>query len=217
MRVFMIWVCLAVLLPLQLHAGIEFKFTKVDVKGSPGDAKLIAEFPFTITGDKPVKITRVKTSCGCTTAKLPKKLFLPGESSIITTTLKIGDRMGVYNKVIQVKTDDPEHAKTNLVMRSYIRETVDMSRSILIWKQGTAATTKTVDIEVIADKPLDLIAAKSPSAGFQTELKTLTPGGKYQVLVTPESTAKKLRAKIILHANTPAAHPQTFRIRALIK
>lgn len=216
MRVFITLLCLAVA-PLQLQAGLDFEFTRVNLKASPGDEKIVAEFPFKITGDQPVKITRIKTSCGCTTAKLAKKLFLPGESAVITTTFKIGDRMGLQQKVIRVESDDPEHAKTHLVMRVLIKETIDLSRSILIWKKGAEAKTKIVTVEIIADDPLDLIAATPSSKVFQTELKIITPGRKYQVMVTPQSTAKKQRSEIILHSNAPPSSPQTFRIRALIK
>lgn len=50
------------------------------------------------TSDRPVRILRAKTSCGCTTAEIPKEPFDPGESIEVTTRFKPGGKVGATPK-----------------------------------------------------------------------------------------------------------------------
>ena len=72
---------------------IEFEKQTIDYgtidKGSDG----MREFKFTNTGKSPLKISRVKSSCGCTIPTYPKGEIMPGESNVIHVkynTIKIG-------------------------------------------------------------------------------------------------------------------------------
>ena len=64
-------------------AKIEFKTDVIDYgtieKGSDG----VRVFEFTNTGDAPLVISNVKSTCGCTVPKKPKGPILPGESGVI--------------------------------------------------------------------------------------------------------------------------------------
>ncbi|WP_027137080.1 DUF1573 domain-containing protein [Gaetbulibacter saemankumensis] len=64
-------------------AKIEFKSTTIDYgtieKGSNG----VRVFEFTNTGDAPLIISKVTSSCGCTIPKKPKDPILPGKTGEI--------------------------------------------------------------------------------------------------------------------------------------
>ncbi|MCA9296202.1 MAG: DUF1573 domain-containing protein [Phycisphaerales bacterium] len=47
-----------------------------------------AEIGFTNTGDGTLKITEVKTTCGCTAASLPKYIYQPGESGMMSVSFE---------------------------------------------------------------------------------------------------------------------------------
>ena len=72
-----------VLVHAQSTAKMEFKSEVIDYgeiqKGSDG----IRVFEFTNTGDAPLVITRVSSSCGCTVPKKPEKPVQPGETGEI--------------------------------------------------------------------------------------------------------------------------------------
>jgi hypothetical protein len=67
------------------------------------NAPLELEFTFTNTGDKPVVIKGVRTSCGCTAAKHTEAPILPGKSSSIKVKYDTR-RVGHFNKSITVQT-----------------------------------------------------------------------------------------------------------------
>jgi len=83
------------------QAQIEFKSETVDygeiAKGSDG----VRVFEFTNTGDTPLIINDVKSSCGCTVPKKPDGPIAPGESSTIQVKYDT-NRVGPIRKTITV-------------------------------------------------------------------------------------------------------------------
>jgi len=64
-------------------AKIEFKTDVIDYGTIEKGANGVRFFEFTNTGEAPLIITKVKSSCGCTTPSWPKNPVLPGESGKI--------------------------------------------------------------------------------------------------------------------------------------
>lgn len=67
------------------------------------DTKHLYNFVVTNTGKKPLFITDVKASCGCTTPKKPEKAIAPGKSDIIAVEFhpKVG-QLGRQDKTVTV-------------------------------------------------------------------------------------------------------------------
>ena len=82
-------------------AKIEFKTETVDygeiAKGSDG----VRAFEFTNTGDAPLIITKVSSSCGCTIPKKPEAPILPGDTGEIQVKYDT-NRVGPIRKAITV-------------------------------------------------------------------------------------------------------------------
>ena len=89
------------------QAKISFKSETVDygtiAKGSDG----VRVFEFTNTGDAPLIITNVKSSCGCTVPKKPEGPIAPGESSTIEVKYDT-NRVGPIRKTITVTSNASE-------------------------------------------------------------------------------------------------------------
>ncbi len=82
-------------------AKIEFKSETVDygeiLKGADG----VRVFEFTNTGDAPLIISKVSSSCGCTIPKKPEAPVLPGETGEIQVKYDT-NRVGPIRKAITV-------------------------------------------------------------------------------------------------------------------
>jgi hypothetical protein len=74
-------------------------------------------FKFTNTGDKPLIITKVQASCGCTTSKWTTEPVKPGETGEVMATYKTS--VGAFDKSLTVTADGlPDvilHIKGNVV------------------------------------------------------------------------------------------------------
>lgn len=85
-------------------AIIEFKNETVDYgtieKGSDG----VRVFEFTNTGNAPLIISKVNSSCGCTIPKKPEAPILPGDSSEIQVRYDT-NRIGPIRKAITVTSN----------------------------------------------------------------------------------------------------------------
>ena len=100
---------LLIFAPLALSAQasgpmISFDMDTIDygeiVKGSDGGRT----FTFENTGDAPLEIQGVRSSCGCTIPKKPEAPIAPGEKGEITVRYDT-NRVGVFRKTITVNTN----------------------------------------------------------------------------------------------------------------
>lgn len=63
------------------------------------------------TGDKPLIISKVQASCGCTTPEWSQDPIMPGKSA----TIKVGYNttiVGPFTKIIEVYSNDPENSRS---------------------------------------------------------------------------------------------------------
>ena len=95
--------------PLALKAQasgpmINFEIETIDYgeisKGSDG----VRSFIFENTGNAPLEIQGVRSSCGCTIPKKPKGPIAPGDKGEITVKYDT-NRVGVFRKTITVNTN----------------------------------------------------------------------------------------------------------------
>jgi hypothetical protein len=92
------------------QAKISFKSETIDygeiAKGSDG----VRVFEFTNTGNAPLIISDVKSSCGCTVPKKPDGPVAPGESSTIQVKYDT-NRVGPIRKTVTVYSNADEPIK----------------------------------------------------------------------------------------------------------
>jgi hypothetical protein len=75
---------------------------------------LKVDFNYTNTGNTPLIISNVKTSCGCTLGKYSKAPLQPGETASITVSYDTR-RIGKFSKTITVYSNTPDKlTKLNL-------------------------------------------------------------------------------------------------------
>lgn len=87
--------------PSKGGADIKFESLSFDFGTlKVGDVK-VGTYTFTNTGNKPLILDDVKTSCDCTTIEYPKAPIMPGKSGVIKATYTAKD-LGQISKYITV-------------------------------------------------------------------------------------------------------------------
>lgn len=66
------------------------------------------KFEFTNVGSEPIKIKKVKASCGCTTPSWSKDAIAPGEVGFVTAKYNPKNRPGKFNKSLTITTQNDE-------------------------------------------------------------------------------------------------------------
>ena len=85
-------------------AEIEFQTKMVDLGTlSRDDDKQIVRLSFTNTGDVPLVVTEVRTTCSCTTIQHDRKKVMPAERGVLTITMDPSKApVGSFYRVLQV-------------------------------------------------------------------------------------------------------------------
>ena len=181
----------------------------------PEDKAVTAHFTFKNTGSETVTIKRVTTSCGCTTAKLTKATYAPGETGDIEVHFSFGIRRGAQRKIVSVMSADKE--EWHLDLRCWIHEPLTVSPALVYWKSGTDAESKVVKLTAARGQPINVKSIKSSSPKFKTSLAEVKPGQEYALTVTPTDTAESASAELVIETDTPEATPRSYKVFARIK
>ena len=182
----------------------------------PSDGHLETKFAFHNDGTTPVTVRKVRTSCGCTSVKLAKNTFAPGEQGDISVRFTFGDRRGPHRKIITVITDD-KPAPIELSLQVWIHEPLTVAPALVFWKTGEAGTAKAVQLTSEPGTPVRVKSVASSNPRLTAKLETIKPGEQYAISVTPADTSKKESAEITVETDFPADQPRSYTIHARIK
>ncbi len=98
-----------------------------DVPRKGGD--LVREFPFTNTGDAPLVVMRIETSCSCIKASFSKRPIAPGGSGVIRITYEPHKgQAGNFSKMVLIYSNSSSGRKSICVQGNSIDE--NMPRKI---------------------------------------------------------------------------------------
>ncbi|CAD7810936.1 hypothetical protein CHRY9390_02272 [Chryseobacterium aquaeductus] len=95
-------------------------------------------FNVTNTGDKPLIISNVKPSCGCTTPEFSQDPILPGKSAKI----KVGYNTatpGAFNKMIEVFSNDPVNSRSVIYIKGDVNANAPEPKVLTPAEQKAAA------------------------------------------------------------------------------
>lgn len=85
----------------------------------------VVEHQFTVrnAGGEMLKISRISTSCGCTTASLDEQEIAPAKSAVLTVRYDSGamaHEKGEIERVVYLKSNDPEKPQTEIIVTAQV-------------------------------------------------------------------------------------------------
>ena len=205
------------LAPLSAHADLKWDKPVQEFKRVPDDKEIEAHYIFHNTGATPVTIKSIHSSCGCTTAKLDKKTFAPGEQGDVVLHFNFGDRKGNYLKGVTITTDDKNAEPITLKLYVEIHDPLTVTPALVFWRKDEAPSPKTVQLTAEAAQHVKIKSVASSNPNFTATLQTGQAGLEYTIAITPTSTAQKGSADITVQTDFPADAPHVYTIFAKIK
>jgi len=201
---------------LLAQAELAWENPAQEFQRRPEDKELAVNFAFKNSGPQPVTITKVNSSCGCTTAELPKKTYQPGESGNLTAKFTFGGRRGPQAKSISVMTDDQK--TTQLSFKCLILDDpVVLTPPLVSWRVGEAAESKPVDVTVAQNPHVNITAVASSNPRIAATLSTTKAGEKYSVSVKPTDTTHEEFGQVFIQTDFPAEGPKAYTIFVRVK
>jgi Protein of unknown function (DUF1573) len=190
-------------------AQITWDKTEQTFDATPQDKAVIARYKFTNTGNKPIKIQSVLTSCGCTTATLTKKEYAPEESGEIVAQYTFFGHTGRQDKSIMVSTSAAPGQPTVLKLHVYIQEPISIEPQLVLWRVGEQPGPKAIRIAVAGDRAVKILSVISDNPVIKVKLTEVKPGREYEAQVTPDSATQRASATLIIRTDYPPDNPQT--------
>jgi hypothetical protein len=203
-------VCLVSAFAGPVRAALTWETTTADLHPALTDKTAVAHFKYKNTGDKPVKITSVHPSCGCTTAALAKDVVAPNESGEITATFKIGDRVGVQNKTISVMTDADAEQPTVLRLTATIPRLLEIQPVFIYWSANDQLKPKTITAKIGGDFPITKLNVTPTDKSIATKVVLDPETKEFRIIVTPQEAGRPISATLKIESDFPKDAPKVF-------
>jgi hypothetical protein len=117
-KIFLVAVVLMTSFAMQAQAEIAFEQETIDYGNVDYDSDGLRTFVFTNTGDEPLVISRVSSTCGCTVPEKPKEPILPGNKGEIKVKYDT-KRPGPIRKTVTVYSN-AQNSPTPLKIKGYV-------------------------------------------------------------------------------------------------
>lgn len=174
------------------------------------EEKVEFSFPFENTGSTEVTITEVKSSCGCTTAKLDQKTYAPGESGEITGAFNIGSRQGLQRKTVRLATDSVAQPQILLTIEVNIPKLISIEPGMLLWRKGEVPDVKTLKIVPNEEMGIEIGGIDLEAEGFSIEL---LDADAEAATGTPETAGREALVSVV---STDSANRGLIRVTAIL-
>jgi hypothetical protein len=179
------------------HGELKWEATEVSDELGPDSASLKATYKFKNTGSTPVRITEIKSSCGCANGATDQSSYEPGASGVFSVTFDGQGAVGPQQRTLTVVTDEKTHSPYTLTLRVNIREWFTLTPRLVMWTANETPTPKTVSVLLAAEAGAHLASAtsSSPSLGVKI-IPAKTANDAATVEITPATTSSALRATV---------------------
>ncbi len=146
-------------------------------------------------GNKPLKISEVRPSCGCTTTSpLSKNELAPNETAKVGIAINVKGHSGIQRKSVYVSSNDPD-ASRDTVTVSFVADLIqDVTASAGIFSMvsnaqvggeypSTLILTNTSDQPITIDPPTATTQSDQLTVNFDLKQpRTLKPGEQLEVV-----------------------------------
>jgi hypothetical protein len=205
-------------------AAAELKFeTKLrELKIAADEAKAVTEFPFKNESSEDVEIVEYSSGCSCLSASISpsgKLVYKPGESGVIRSEFELSALAGTVDKAvaIRLKGDPKDQPSVILTTRIHIPVLVEMEPKTLFWNLGEEAKPKSVTLTMKHTEPIKVVKISGADSRFSQELKTIEEGKKYEITVTPASTANVAMGVIHIETDCKLQRHRSQRVFMVVR
>lgn len=170
------------------------------------DGKIKYDFQFTNTGGKPLIISDVRASCGCTSPAWSKEPVLPGKKGFVSATYDPTNRPGPFNKsltvisnatspsmILYIKGEVTPKPQTMEDVYRYSMGDIRLVSNHVSFAQVLKGKTSTQEVEIInvSDKPVKISFSKVPGHIVMKAIpEVLKPNEKGKIEVSYNSALK---------------------------
>ncbi len=178
------------------HGVVSFDSTLFEYHAKPEEEVLHAFFVMSNTGEGPVEITGLDTSCSCLDVRADKKVLAAGETARIEADFSLSKLAGTAEKFVYVRTNSPNFEEHRLSVRVTIDPLFEIEPKMLDWTVGEKPVEKRIKFRVLRDEPVNIVSVTSSRESVSVKLRVIDPGKSYELILKPQSTDDTLLGMI---------------------
>ncbi len=185
--------------------ALDWKTETLNITTAPFQQEISANFDFSNHSTKPVTIGEIETSCSCVRADSDRKIYKPGSSGTITAKFTVGDRGGLYERILTVITDENDTPE-RLMLRVDVPDVASVAPRSVSWQLAGDSAEKIVEVKSLESLVIIFSKAESTSNAFSTRLETIEPGRLYRLHIKPDATNHVDSAAIRIYGREKSGH-----------
>jgi len=176
------------------------------------------KFVFQNTGNAPLKIEKIRSTCGCAAALPAKRVLAPGEESAIEVAFRAGLLRGRITKHVLVDTNDPLEPRVDLTVTVEVKVEIELvPHGIYIGKLAIGdAMKRSIDLYSPEVPSFTILEVTADHPGLHVSAP-VTVGGqpnrhRLHVEFGPVEEAARVNAKIVLKTDLPHCKELVVRV-----
>lgn len=136
-------------------------------------------------GDAELKLTRVKSTCGCTTVDPSKTALAPGESTSIPIRFITRGKQGDVGSKVIIESNDPQRPRVEFKISGYVNRAIrrePIGGLVIRTLDGSPGQTGTLRLVNQMSKPMELKLRSNNIPFLDVQLREVSPGLEYQLI-----------------------------------
>ena len=145
------------------------------------------------SGDGVLRITRIRSSCGCTVAQPKKRELGPGESVSMTISYNTKKDKAKVSQTITLETNDPQQQTVAIRIKGEVRQLFEATpapRIVFGHIEREAAAVASIELRNNTEERVFLKLRPPTDAAFAVELEEIEPGMLYRLSATTKPPLK---------------------------
>lgn len=152
------------------------------------------EITITNAGDAPLKILKIKSSCGCTALKPKRNELSPGESDAMVLSYNTKKNKEQVSQTITLETNDPERPRVAIRVKGVVKKVYDVepsNRITFVKVERDSVATQSVELHNNMEEEVELTFKPfDEPAPFDIKLEPIEAGRVYRLSATTRPPLK---------------------------
>lgn len=167
---------------------LAFDQDPVEINPRPEEEQVETTFTFVNRSANPVTVTNLESTCSCLEASLDKGTYAPGQKGTGRAVFKVSSFVGRHEKTLHLHMDDPATPEQVLTFILDVPVVVSIEPNLLEWTVGEVPAPKEMVFKMLSPDPLHITKVTPTRENVRYELKEITAGREYRLIVTPSTT-----------------------------
>jgi len=171
------------------------------------DKTITREFVISNEGTAPLRISSVRTDCGCVLASPRQNKLEPGESTVLKASFNLKGRSGPQARRITVISNDPLQPRLTLSLIGEAIAPLEINSERIYWGNiyCKAPAERSCEIKFTEAEQSYITGIAVTTNIFTAEVLTVVPRRRYKIIIrtVPPLPIGPLQAKLLLTTDHP--------------